>query len=69
MFGNQITQLLDDMASAIDDLAASENGDKLAAGIAVLTKKLFDQLTRQGFSREEAVKLTCAALSKGNSSS
>lgn len=68
MFGNEITQLLTGMANAVDDLAASENGDKLAAGIAVLTKKLYTQLTRQGFDHEDALRLTCAVLSKGNSS-
>lgn len=68
MFGNEITQLLTGMATAVDDFASSDNGDKLAAGIAVLTKKLFDQLQARGFNREEAVRLTCATISKGNSS-
>lgn len=68
MFGNEITQLLTAMANAIDDLAASENGDKLASGIAVLTKKIFDGLSHRGFSRDEAIRLTCAIITKGNSS-
>jgi hypothetical protein len=69
MFGNEITQLLTSMANAIDDLAASENGDKLATGIAVLTRKIYTQLQRQGFNHEDCMTLTCAIISKGNSSS
>jgi len=57
-------QMIEGAANAMDQLANEEVGEKIIDGLAVVCVKLRNKLVKQGFDRQEALKIVVAIMGR-----